>query len=202
MKTPRIRRTAADAREAILEVAEQRLREAGPDALRLQDVAAAAGMSHPTVLHHFGSRNGLVTAVVERAAIALQHDLVRSLGPNAPDGAAMLERVANTFADRGHARVIAWLLLSGYNPLEAPALKAGWRAIAKATHAKRGKKATLEDTQFTVMLSCLAVFAQAVAGHALFETAGLGTDPATERRFRTWLAALLENHLAGTSRAS
>ena len=80
-------------------------------------------------------------------------------------------------------------------------LRAGWQAITQATHALRGKPpkgtkpASYEDTQFTVMLSCLAVFGQAVAGRAMFETGGLGADQATERRFRAWLARLLEAHL-------
>jgi AcrR family transcriptional regulator len=200
MKGHRIRRTAESARAAILDVAEQRLRDAGPDALRLQDVAAAAGMSHSTLLHHFGSREGLMQAVIERAALSLQEDLVRALGPDQPDGTAMLERVANTFIERGHARVIAWLLLTGHNPLVTPAAHAGWQAIAKATHARRGKKGkkppSFEDTQFTVLLSWMAVFAQAIAGRALSETAGLPGDAATEKRFRSWLAGLLETHLA------
>src|SRR5262249_22384335 len=165
MKRQRIRRTAADAREAILEVAEQRLRESGPDALRLQDVAAAAGMSHPTVLHHFGSREGLVRAVVDRAGISLQEDLVRALGPGAPDGAAMLERVAEMFVERGHARAIAWILLSGHHdPVSTPTMRAGWQAIAKATHERRdkpdGKAPSFEDTQFTILLSWLAMFGE------------------------------------------
>jgi AcrR family transcriptional regulator len=198
VKSHRIRRTAEDARAAILDVAEQRLRDAGPDALRLQDVAAAAGMSHSTLLHHFGSREGLMHAVYDRAAISLQDDLVRALGPDQPDGSAMLDRVAHTFIDRGHARVIAWLLLTGHNPLVTPASRAGWQAIAKATHARRGKKRkpSFEDTQFTVLLSWMAVFAQAIAGRALNETAGLPADAATEKRFRSWLAGLLEAHLA------
>src|SRR5262249_43278093 len=201
MKRQRIRRTAADARQAILEVAEQRLRDAGPDALRLQDIAAAAGMSHPTVLHHFGSREGLVRAVVERAGIGLQEDLVRALGPEAPDGAAMLERVAQMFVDRGHARVIAWILLSGHDPLSTPALRTGWQAIARATHAHRGKlhgKPSFEDTQFTILLSWLAMFGEALAGRAMLDTAGLPTDAATRRRLRRRLATLLEDRLAGS----
>ncbi len=35
----------------------------GPAGLRLQEVAKAAGVSHPTILHHFGSREGLIQAL-------------------------------------------------------------------------------------------------------------------------------------------
>lgn len=195
----RVRRTAADARETILEVADRQLRDHGPAALRLHDVAEAAGMSHPTVLHHFGSREGLVAAVVERAAVALQHDLATALAGAGPDGEAMMERVADMFATRGHARLIAWLLLSGYDPIDAPALQQGWQAIAGRIHALRAagkpRSASLEDTHFVLLLSWLALFGQAIAGPAMFETAGLGSDPATAQRFRAWLAKVIEQHV-------
>ena len=35
----------------------------GPAGLRLEAVAKAAGVSHPTILHHFGSREGLIHAL-------------------------------------------------------------------------------------------------------------------------------------------
>jgi AcrR family transcriptional regulator len=203
VKTRRVRRTAEHAREAILEVAEQQLRDRGPAALRLQDVAAAAGMSHPTVLHHFGSREVLVAAVVERAALALQQDLVTAFAGAGPDGAAMIEQVADVFATRGHGRLIAWLLLSGYNPVDARPLEQGWQAVARRLHAARAtgksrRSAGFEDTQFVLLLSWLALFGQAVAGPAMFETAGLGGDAATAKRFRAWLAKLIAQHLTVT----
>jgi AcrR family transcriptional regulator len=201
MKTAkRTRRTAPDARERILAVADNQLRARGPSALRLQDVAKAAGTSHPTVLHHFGSRERLVEAVVARAALTLQQDIVQALGPFVvePDSAALLERVAETFATGGHARLLAWLVLSGYRPINTPLLRAGWEAIVRATHAQRMKTArrapSVEDTSFAIMLSCLVVFAQALAGSELFRTAGLGDDPATARRFRRWVNDVLDHH--------
>src|SRR6478736_553059 len=66
-KKPRVRRDAETARAAILEATEKRLVHVGPSGIRLQEVAADAGVSHPTVLHHFGSREALVQAVIVRA---------------------------------------------------------------------------------------------------------------------------------------
>src|ERR687896_772663 len=34
---------------------------------RLQDIAGRAGLSHPTLLYHFGSKEGLYAAVIEQA---------------------------------------------------------------------------------------------------------------------------------------
>jgi AcrR family transcriptional regulator len=194
----RRRRTAEEARAEILDAAEKRLAAAGPSALRLQEVAADVGVSHPAVLHHFGSREALVQAVVERAMQNLEEDLVRSFAGAAagtPDSAALLDRAFETLAERGHARLMAWLMLSGYEPLGTPSARANWTAIARATHSLRPKDAAFEDTMFTVVLSALALFGQAIAGRGAFDLASLGDDPDVPARFRRWLGALLVRHL-------
>ena len=65
-KGPRTRRTADEARRLILDAAERQLAEVGPAGLRLQEVAKEVGVSHPTVLHHFGSREELVEYCLRR----------------------------------------------------------------------------------------------------------------------------------------
>jgi AcrR family transcriptional regulator len=196
----RRRRTAEEARAEILDAAERRLAAAGPSALRLQEVAADVGVSHPAVLHHFGSREALVQAVVERAMQNLEADLVRSFASasasaGTPDSARLLDRVFETLAERGHARLMAWLMLSGYEPLGTPSARANWNAIARATHALRPTTADFEDTMFTVVLAALALFGQAIAGRGAFDVASLGDDPEVASRFRRWLGALLVRHL-------
>src|SRR5262245_59017473 len=76
----RVRRNAEEARTAILNAAEARLIEDGPAGIRLQAIAADVGISHPAVLHHFGSREALVEAVVARALASLDADLLAALG--------------------------------------------------------------------------------------------------------------------------
>jgi len=205
MKPRRERPEPGRARDAILEAAEKRLREAGPGAIRLQDVAAEVGVSHPAVLHHFGSREGLVRAVVGRAIGKLQDDLAKALAAQLelgrPDGAALFERVFAVLFDEGHARLLAWLLLSGEHPFANDEARAGWARIAEVTHAMRvagtkgRRKPSYEDTRFTIVLSALALFGQAIAGRAMLGAAGFEPTAAVERRFRQWLAALLARHL-------
>ena len=208
MKKPRGKKEAGDTRQAILDAAERRMSESGPGGIRLQEVAADVGVSHPAVLHHFGSREGLVHAVVDRAIRSLQADLASAIveqsGTPQPDGAALFERVVAVLFDKGHARLLAWLLLSGHDPLASDESRAGWERIAEMTHAMRvagtpkGKKApSYEDTRFTIVLSALALFGEAIAGRATFDLAGLGRSPAVERRFRTWFAEMLSAHLRG-----
>jgi AcrR family transcriptional regulator len=204
MTRPRRRRTADAARREILEAAERRLAQSGPAGLRLQDVAADVGISHPAVLHHFGSREGLVHAVIEQAIVGLQEDLVRSLSEtqqgDAPNTAALFEHVFETLFDQGHARLMAWLLLTGYDPFNEKA-RANWEKIGQVAHALRlqrlkGKKTPpYEDTLFAIVLPALALFGQAIAGKATFRVAGLDADPSAAKRFREWLAALLSAHM-------
>jgi len=196
---PRRRRTAEDAREAILAAAERHLIEGGPAALRLADLATEVGVSHPAILHHFGSREGLVKAVVARAVRSLQAELLAALGTGPPAGAGLLDRVHEVLATRGHARLMAWLLLAGYEPFDTDEMRTQWRAIIDATHATRtrvakGAAPPLEDTAFMNVLSALAMFGLAIAGPETFQLAGLGRGARVEARFRAWLAQLLAEH--------
>jgi AcrR family transcriptional regulator len=63
-RAPSVART----REAILAAARRLLAEDGAEALSLDRVAAGAGVSRITVYHHFGSRSGLLQALLEAAA--------------------------------------------------------------------------------------------------------------------------------------
>src|SRR6202166_2356399 len=75
----RSRRTPEEARRLILDAAQAAIARTGPQGLRLQDIAAEAGISHPLILHHFGSRAGLVRALTREAAAELRDRLVQSM---------------------------------------------------------------------------------------------------------------------------
>ena len=198
---PRRRRDAASARAAILDAADRQLITVGPSGIRLQEVAAAAGVSHPTVLHHFGSREGLVKAVITRSLAEINARLAESIAQSTGDvaqNAELLEGVFGALAAHGRARVVMWLALEGQQ-IEGDARLA---TVVDATHALRkarnaGKRRTppREDTAHVVVLAALALVGAAVMGPALLENAGLAQDAAAERRFRGWLAALLSKHL-------
>jgi AcrR family transcriptional regulator len=206
-KAPRRRRTAEEAREEILDAAERAMRDGGADAIRLQDIAAHVGISHPAVLHHFGSREGLVEAVIDRTMTKLESELLSVFmrgieGGKVPDAVDVTERVADALGARGQARLIAWLALSGHQIGHSKQAREGWKAIIDATHAirltrlkKKEKKPSLEDTTFTVALSSITLFGEAIIGAGTLEAAGLPSDERTRRRFRAWFAKLLERHL-------
>jgi AcrR family transcriptional regulator len=191
------------ARERILEVAGRMLRDVGPDGLRLQEIAAEVGISHPAILHHFGSRAGLVHAVVERAVAGIEGDIVASLsmGEAENDPAALIERVFRAFSDQGHARLIAWLSLSGVDgQLGATSRLAD---IAELVHAMRKARfeqhglqcPPFEDTSFVVLLSLFALLGDAICGRTIRTATSLGARDPTGARFRGWLAERLVEHL-------
>jgi AcrR family transcriptional regulator len=58
--------TADDRRACILDVAERLLAERGYDFVTVRDIAAAAGVTHPLIYYHWGSKRDLLAAVLER----------------------------------------------------------------------------------------------------------------------------------------
>jgi AcrR family transcriptional regulator len=198
---PRKRRTAEQARAAILDAAERRLVASGPAAIRLQEVASDVGVSHPTVLHHFGSREALVEAVVARALDSLQTALLAGVraSPRGPDQvAALFESVFDTLVSGGHGRAFLWLALSGYEPTMED-LRV--RSVAEAVHEIRrkrrvGKKPlpSFDDTYFTVLLPALALLALSVVAPPGRDGAK-DRDPRGPSSFRAWLAQLIHTHL-------
>ena len=201
---PRRRRSAENARREILDAAQKRLVQGGPEALRLQDIAADVGISHPAIVHHFGSRDGLVQALVERHAEELRDDLIRILGdPEAEYPASVvLDRVFATLGDRGNARLMAWRALSGQNLVARRARIRPIRDLATLLHGMRSKHARgaqppeYEDSVFAVRLAALAMFGEAIIGQAFTTSDGRAPSAKSRERFRNWLAQLLLDHLS------
>jgi len=203
----RRRRTAEESRLRILEAAQKRLTESGPEGLRLQELAADLGLSHPAILHHFGSREGLLTALAVHGARRLNEELERRIRAGAVDMGEILELTAETLASRGQARLLAWLALSGRQAApEGPGLLQDLATLSHASrsahHAAQGRsEPPYEDTVFAILLVALALFGDALIGDLLRASAGL-EGRAAAGRFRAWLSGLLEEHLAGAGQAS
>jgi AcrR family transcriptional regulator len=203
---PRLRRSAEEARELILDGAEKQLAAVGPAGIRLQELATEVGISHPTILHHFGNREALVEAVVNRALEALQRDVLAALASEQfeeVEATELVSTVMRTLADRGHARLLAWLALEGRSPQDENQML---RQLARMVHARRlvetDPEANEEDTLFVVVLMSLALLAEGVLGPNTWKSAGLDDDPRAPERFHAWLVELLARHLHGPSVAA
>lgn len=203
-KAKRIRRTAEEAKLVILDAAEKRLREHGPAGIKLQELAADVGVSHPAILHHFGSRDGLVEAVVKRSLDVLRGRLLDELRNqlsrevNVP---VILDSVFAIVAESGNARLIAWLMLDGSNARDETRMM---RTLSEAGHVRmvaggwtEGREFTFDDMMFVVMLVGSAAIGMGVVGEAMRHSMGVEDDPTVDDRFRRWLAALVARYLSG-----
>src|ERR1700731_2817807 len=134
----RPRRTPEEARRLILSAAQELLADTGPKGLRLQEIAAAAGVSHPLILHHFGSREGLVRALTQGAAGELRDKLVAAMATSDYSVEEQLDRVFNAFRD-GLAQRLAWLATIDAAGPEASEDGTAMimRDIADSLHARR-----------------------------------------------------------------
>lgn len=194
---PRRRLSREDALELIFDATEKRLREHGPDAIRIQEIAEDVGMSHPTVLHHVGSREELLQEVCSRALLTLETELIEvfSSQEGRPEIAPTLHRIDEVLRGRGQARLIAWLTLT--QPSEEGNAKSRLADVIKALHAARAAdapRASFEDTAFAVLLASSAMVGASLLGPGLFAMAGLPSGEPTLKKFREWFAALMVDH--------
>ncbi len=197
----RRRRTAEEARREILDAAQKRLTAGGPEAVRLQEVAADVGISHSAVLHHFSSREGLLEALALRAMGDLNEELLETIehGDAATD--AYLDRVFETLSNAGHARLLAWRSLSGRGQSE-PLERQHMRELIDAAHRRIDDQARRigapvvpdrDETAFCMRLASVAMFGDAIIGTDLNRSSGM--DENDQRRFRRWLGELLTARL-------
>jgi AcrR family transcriptional regulator len=198
--TRRVRRSPEEARRLILETAQALIARTGPEGLRLQDIAAEAGISHPLILHHFKSRAGLVRALTQETAAEFKDRLVAALAQPDLSTEALIDRVFDAFAG-GLAQRLAWLaLVDPEGEAAEPATIQG--EIAETLHRRRvaaappGRQISREDTEWLMHLVEVAAFGEAMHGIRLRQ--GLRADDDATRRFRAWFAALLREHGQGS----
>jgi TetR/AcrR family transcriptional regulator, repressor for neighboring sulfatase len=109
----RLRRTPEAARENILAAAEVLLVEQGPQAIKLADVAKAAGVVHANVIHHFGSIAGVETALMERMIRQLADTVIAGFNEQDASPGFGAQALFDAFETKGAARLAAWLELTG-----------------------------------------------------------------------------------------
>jgi len=191
----RIRRTPDEARRLILDAAQAAIARTGPEGLRLHDIAAAAGVSHPLILHHFGSRAGLVRALTREAIIELRDKLFAAMTEPDHSTEQQLGGVFDAFRD-GLGQRLAWLATVDPDGDQGASMMIQ-REAADRLHARRvataapGTTVVREDSQFLVHLIAVAALGDAIYGAPFRRSAGLPEGPETDRRFLAWLAALI-----------
>jgi AcrR family transcriptional regulator len=196
----RPRRTPEQARRLILETAQALIASTGPEGLRLQDIAAAAGISHPLILHHFGSRERLVRELTREAVDELREKLLAAMGSSEYSVEQQLGRVFDAFRD-GLAQRLVWLVtVDPSGGTEGTRLVV--RDIVDKLHQRRiaastpDAMVTRDDTDALIHLVATAALGDALFGAQLHRSAGLPATSETDHSFRLWLAGLIRAHSA------
>ena len=200
--TNRIRRTPEAAKAAILEAAERRLIEGGPESVRVQHIAADLGLTDAAVHHHFGSREALIDAAHRFSARRLLTDIdaiLEAWDVDKLDVRRLGNLFRKTYSDRGASRLIFWSALSGRKP-RGSGLMDGLIDAVHRTRVRRAKARgqaapALTDTRFVIALLSSVHAIMPVAGAAVLLAAGIEADEAGTRKFLSWLENLLEAHL-------
>jgi AcrR family transcriptional regulator len=192
-------RDAHRSRDAILGAAEALFSERGYEAVSLQELGAAAGLSRGTPSYFFGSKEELYVAVLERVFADREEAVERATEPlrrwarDGGDDAALrraLTRAAGDYmrflvARPAFVRLLAWEGLAGGRRLRATprasrALQDAFAAV-RAAGRRRGTAAfEVEDAVFLFVTLTLSPITQ----QSTFMTS-LGRDledPATLRR--------------------
>ncbi|WP_336318927.1 TetR/AcrR family transcriptional regulator [Streptomyces lavendofoliae] len=125
-------------REALLNAALAALRGLPWSAVRMVDVASAAGVSRQTLYNEFGSKEGLARALVRREADAYLRGVERALGTG-PDAASRLVSVAEWTVGEAAERPLLRALLTGCwgDRLPAPRPAAVRSRVLAGTPAQR-----------------------------------------------------------------
>ena len=171
----RVRRTPEEARANILEAAEKRLREHGLDGLNVTAVAAEAGISHATLLHHFGSVDGMREALADQMFLSLIKDIVDAVGARMPPD-KITERLFKTLSQGGHATLLAWRKVDGSRERkDTAALETLFERLMASATESLDPQAAADVRRWYYIMSCAAI-GHGLSGNVLASVLGMSNS--------------------------
>ena len=105
----------AERREQLIRVARQLFGTRGYDAVSVEEIASAAGVSKPIVYEHFGGKEGLYQVIVDREVKALSDILQSQMRPE-HSARAVLEGIVVTLLDFIEENADGFHLLAHQSP--------------------------------------------------------------------------------------
>ncbi len=184
-RKPRRRRTPEEARRLVLDTAERRLKEHGLDGLNIVGVAREAGISHATLLHHFGSSAGMRQALVERMTQRLIGEALATLSRDVKV-TTLFRDLFEVFSTGGHARLLAWMNIEEvHRAPPSPEIRQGFAELIEAA-ARQLPDGDPASARNILVLVVGAAIGLGIAGDALIDLAGMDED--ARAAFPDWLA--------------
>src|ERR1700760_720718 len=189
-------------RVRILEAARNEFAQRGFPAARLQDIAERAGLTHPTLLYHFGSKERLYAAVIEQAMedwAAMTSAAVSAAPPGFERVAALVDAGLEFFAGH-HDFVVIWRreAIEGGGRLEAAMVEHLRPFFERAVAFLRAEVAAgrLREHDPVELMQLVYGAVMTYFSDAHFRARLLGEDPlATRGRFLDALTAMLRDAL-------
>jgi len=179
LRVRRVRRQPEEVRTAALESARKLLLAQGPDAITLKAVADDLGMTHTNLIHHFGSAEGLQSALMRDMVsnlTATMENAVARFRSGAGDVREFVDIVFDAFDQGGAGRLIAWLMVSGNAQLFAPVgdvVRAYIAHVEEGAHVDAAQAADLHRRFTTSMLfMVVTAFGDAIIGDVMHTMVG------------------------------
>ncbi|MDE2463360.1 MAG: TetR family transcriptional regulator [Alphaproteobacteria bacterium] len=188
-RTVRRRRTPEEARGEILAAARQLLLDEGPDAVTIQRVSAAVGMTHGNLLHHFGSAAELqsdLMAIMVRDLTEALDSAVRHLRSDAAAPRALIDIVFDAFSKGGAGKLAAWIALS-HNFDHLDGIQEAVASLVEAIEEKFARAEGIHHRAVTsaVLMLAFMAFGDALLGQHLSDM--LDRERAAPRKVATFL---------------
>ena len=184
------------AKQAILDAAEAIMIEVGPAGLRISAVAKKAEMAHPNIIHHFGSRDGLINALAERvgtrATLRISNAITEATQASPDERLAAMTHVLDVAYAGDQGKAAVWLHMSGAQT----SFKDNMERIVELSHSLRKSidpDVNLQNTGRLVLLVTLALVGEVVSGDGVKEALGFEASKGSRAHFRQWLAEILLN---------
>ena len=179
----RIRRSPEEAREHILNAAESRLADLGLDGLTVSGVAGAAGISHANVIHHFGSTDGMRSALFGRMTKQLLDDVSNALRAEVPTEEIM-KRLFSTLTRPGHGNLLAWRMLGNVELPDDGGAQDRFASILATVAEERP-----DEARNLIMLIAAAAMGISICREPLQQMIGYSDEEL--EAFLAWLANLV-----------
>ncbi len=189
--------STAPARQRLLAAAREAFAERGFHGARLQDVAARAGVRHPTLLYHYASKEGLYAAVIQDAFgdWAARTEAAISTGLDGVDQlVALVDAGLRFFVDHeDFVRIVRHEALAGGGRLEdamiafiRPFLE---RAVAFLERETAAGRLRVHDPVQLMQVSYATVMTY--VSDARFRSRVLGSDPFDPEQLRGYRDTLV-----------
>lgn len=177
---PRRRLPPAESRDAALDAARALLVENGPQAVTLKAVAERVGRTHANLLHHFGSAEGLQTALIERMANAITgtiRDAVLRAREQRQGLREVVDLTFDAFGRGGAGALASWMILSGNENALDPILTAIYNLVEELTEGHGASELPIHEETLHLVLIALG---DALLGAPMARALGLAHGTARE----------------------